>query len=625
MSKRDSLKILRDTAKIYFLDVNHFSETAITKYHYEDTGITNFRFHDPNIIHQVNYSNLGNLGTVFQPILFKPIQHPGFQYGQFSLENYLFTPTNTNFYLTLRPLTKLMYVVGVGPEQMLKVMHTQRVLKNLQLGVEYNHINSKGFYKHQNTIHHNFRMFGRYASKNNRYKMIAAYIHNNILNQENGGLANDTNFIDNGFEGTQFVSFQNRAGYDVRLDSATNNVFNHIAYLNQAYTFYRKKDSLTELASPLLTFMHELNYEFRGYRYRDTIPDTSYYSSIVFDSSITRNTTEFHRVDNQFKVLLYLRKKQNASSPLTLGIRHEFIHANHFVRTKDITYNDTSILINYYHNLSVFGGITFNITPEIDLSAYGNFYFAGYNLGDFLASFRFRYLRDDSLKANHQLIAGVNFRQFEPSYFYQNFRSNHSNWQINLIKQREIHIYAKYKVPHWFLDVDFNSYLQNNYVYLDENKNPTQSNTVDNVFTLSIHKRFRAWKIYFEPTLIGQYSTTDKIRIPNFVGRMSIYFEGFVFKKALLLQAGFDISYNTPYLANAYDPITSQFYLQNTITTGNYPFADVFIAGKIKTVRVFFKLQNANQRFPNIPYFGAPHHPLQDRTFQFGISWNLYN
>lgn len=91
------------------------------------------------------------------------------------------------------------------------------------------------------------------------------------------------------------------------------------------------------------------------------------------------------------------------------------------------------------------------------------------------------------------------------------------------------------------------------------------------------------------------------------------------------MNIGFDLWYNTPLNANSYNPLTSQFYIQNDQTTGNYPFLDIFLNAKIKTVRLYVRLRNVNQRFPDVPYYYTPHHPLQDRTVQFGLSWNFYN
>jgi len=621
MTKRDSLKILRDTMKFYYLDLEYFDQKALTRYDYEDTGVAQTRFFDPSVQQYIVNASLGNLGTANQPMIFRPYKYAGFDAGYHSFDAYLFDRWNTKYYLTARPLSSATYCLGMGGEQYLKVMHTQRIIKGLQLGFDYSHINSKGFYANQHSVSHHVRFNGRFNTNNGRYKLIWSYIHNNLFFTENGGLQNDSDFVDDLFASTRTYLL-------VNLDSAQQRWFNHVAFVQHAYTFNRKDvDTTTKIASPLLTFMHTLQYEYRTNRYRDGQPNLDYYQTVNYDSAFTRHGLEYHTIQNEFKALLYLKKRMGAQSPLTAGIKHEFVDLNNFIGGQlpnKFEYDSTAFRTNY-HNLNAFGGITFDINPQIALEANGYFYFAGYNLGDFGAQFKFHFQSKDSAKTNHSLTAAVKYRQFEPAWIYQQFTSNHRQYQLDLEKQRELNVSLVYKVKSWNLDLVFNSYLVNNYTYFDTLVMPAQFADVGNVFTLELHKRFRAWKIYFDPYVVGQYSSTDRIRVPYFAGRLSIYFQGFIFKKALLLNAGVDVSYNTPYMANAYDPLSSQFYLQDQITTGNYPFIDLQISGRIKTVRFFVRLRNVNQRWPNVPYYTTPHHPLQDRSVQFGITWDFIN
>jgi hypothetical protein len=621
MTKKDSLRVLRDTMKVYYLDIEYFDKKALTSYDYEDTGVTQFRFFDPSVKMYTVNASLGNLFTANQPMVFRPNKFAGFDAGYHSFDAYFFDRWNTKFYLTARPVSEVSYFLGMGSEQHLKVFHTQRILKNLQLGLEYNHTNSAGFYANQRSMSHHFRFMGRYNTLDGKYKLIWSYLHNNLFFSENGGLQNDSVFEQNAFNST-------RTYYLVNLDSAQQRWFNHIAFVQQAYTLNRKNiDTNTRVAAPLLTFMHTLQYEFRTNRYRDGQPNLNYYQDVYFDSTFTRHGLAYHQLQNEFKVLLYLKKRAGANSPVTAGMKHEFIDLANFIGVKnsDGAEIDSVAIATNYHNLNAFGGVTFDINPQISLDANGYFYFAGYNIGDFGAQFKFHYQSKDSAKVSQSLTAGIRYRQFEPSWIFQNFQSNHRIWQLDLEKQRELNISLVYKVKSWNLDVEFNSYLVNNYTYFDTMVNPVQLTDVANVFTLEIRKRFRAWKIYFDPKLIGQYSTTDQIRLPYFAGRLSIYFQGYLFKKALLLNAGVDVSYNTPYMANGYDPMTASFFLQNQINTGNYPFIDLQISGIIKTVKFFVRLRNVNQRWPDVPYYTTPHYPLQDRSVQVGVSWMFLN
>lgn len=623
-SKRDSLRLLRDTTHIYYVDNQFFDQYAIIRYNFVDTTMELFRFFDPSVKQNVINSSLGNLGTAQNPVYFLPWTKPGFDLGMHSFDIYDFNDDNTKYYMTLRPYTELSYNLGMGGEQMLDIIHTQRLLKELQLGMEYRHINSDLYYRRQGAVYHNFRFFGRYFTDNKKYKILFNYIHNEFDVLENGGLVNDSDFIN----AAQTSNPAIRENYFTNLDSAHNRWYNNQFTIEHSYTFDRKqKDTVSFDERPLFTLLHRLHYNNRENRYEDTDPNASYYNAIHYDSAFTRNSIFYQTVDNEVKALLYLRKKFRSHSPFTAGIRHQFIDVqNRIGRNQgDTLIVDSAYLSHQYHNLSVFSNFRFDITEQLSVEAMGSYYFAGYNLNDFQLGGAVRYFSSDSAKVHHQLSAFAYYRQYHTSYLMANFVSNHQQWSNNFAPQRMLDAGLEYVVPEWNMDIRFHSYLLNNYVYYDTLATPQQFSDVNSVFTLYLRKRFRAWKFYFDNTFIGQYSSSDVIRVPYFTGRFSFYYQGYLFKRALWLNVGFDITYNTPYKGNAYDPSTGQFHLQDKMTTGNYPYLDVFITAKIKTVKVYVRLRNTNQRWPDVPYYITPGHPMQDRTLQFGVSWAFLN
>lgn len=623
-SRRDSLRQIRDTARTYYLDYDFFHRYALMQYKAEDTTMNDFRFFDPAVLSNVMNSSLGNLGSPINPIIFRLSQRPGFDIGMHGYDAYQFTDENAPFYLTLRPTTRLTYFLGMGSEQMLDVMHTQRILPDLQLGLQYKHINSDGYYLRQGAVYHNFRFFGRYNTSNRRYKLIFQFIHNELSVLQNGGLINDTNFIDD----AQVTNPSIRKNYFTALDSAADRWYNNQITIEHAYTFDRRqKDTITFDERPLFTLMHRFHYDNRENRYRDGQPDTAAYPQIYFDSSFTRNSVFFQTVDNEFKAMLYMRRKFKSHSPLTVGIRHQYIQVENRLGyiQGDTLETDSAYHRRDYHNLSLSGSIRYDIAEQLSIEGRAWYYFAGYNRNDFQASFSVLYASRDSARVHHTLEAFAHFRLYQPAFTSALFASNHYQWQNTFSKQQMLDAGLSYTVPEWNLGVLFHAYLLNQYIYFDQQGQPQQSGNVNSVFTLDLHKRFRAWKFYFDNRFIGQYSSSDVIRVPYFTGRFSFYFQGYLFKRALLLNLGFDITYNTPYKALAYDPNTAQFRLQDEITTGNYPYLDVFLTAKIKTVVAYVRLRNTNQRWPDVPYFITPHYPMQDRTLQFGITWKFLN
>lgn len=628
-SRRDSLKILRDTARVNVVNWAHFHETGKIQYDTTDESFYRLRFFDPAIQQNLINPSLGNLGTAIQPAVFSSPFQEGFQLGMRSFDAYAFTFSNTPYYLTLRPYSNVAYFLGMGGEQLLNVMHTQRIIKNLQLGAQYRHINSTGFYQRQEAVHHNVRFFGRFETDNKRYKLFVDYHHNEMNVMENGGLENDSTFILNGVitSGGTLVPNTNRQTYNVQLDSAANRWFNNGASVTQSYSFFRKtSDSSQANTIPWWSIFHQAKYEQRSNTFRDALPNLNYYDQVVFDSSFTKQSVETHQVSNELKSIFYLRKKYKTNSPVYVSARHEFIDATQRIGLKNNnTETDSTLYHQSWHNISIHGGFQWDLNEKISMTGNAYYYFYGYNINDWGVQYRLQFQSTDSIKIQHRINAVISYREFTPTFVHQYFQSNHIGWDQQLAAQRELKGMITYHVPEWKLYAKATTSLLHQYIYFDEQRKPQQSNDITNVFSMEIYKKFRAWKFFIEPHIIGQYATQDFIRIPNVLGRLSFYFESYLFKKALFMNLGVDVWYNSPFKANGYDPVTTQFYLQNTTTTGNYPFLDVYLNAKIKTVNVYVRLRNVNQRFPDVPYFYTPHHPLQDRSIQFGVSWNFYN
>jgi len=88
---------------------------------------------------------------------------------------------------------------------------------------------------------------------------------------------------------------------------------------------------------------------------------------------------------------------------------------------------------------------------------------------------------------------------------------------------------------------------------------------------------------------------------------------------------GTDINYFSSLELMGYSPMINQFYLDDSKSSGNYPFVDVFINARIKSVRFFIKSSHVNSGLFGYKYYGASNYPLYDRAFQVGLNWNFLN
>jgi hypothetical protein len=113
--------------------------------------------------------------------------------------------------------------------------------------------------------------------------------------------------------------------------------------------------------------------------------------------------------------------------------------------------------------------------------------------------------------------------------------------------------------------------------------------------------------------------------MPNIVARQIIYYENRIFKKAMKIRVGANVTYSTKYYAQAFMPSISQFYAQNTTKIGDYPFVDFFLSTHLKLAQIFFKWEHLNAGFSGLTYLTTPTTPFLDRSFKFGVSWNMFD
>jgi len=255
----------------------------------------------------------------------------------------------------------------------------------------------------------------------------------------------------------------------------------------------------------------------------------------------------------------------------------------------------------------------------------GRLFFQGHRAGeyDLQAGISFNLLEGK----NHSVIeAGIRQRERTPSIFLNSFSSNHFSWQNDFSRPGESTLKGSVRMPERNFGVSVDLSLLNNYIYFDSTANPVQYSDVFPLISLSLNKDFKLWRFHFRNKINYQIpGRQDILPLPELSVYHSTWFEQTLIRDILNMQIGFDIYYSTEYRGFAYQPATSQFYLQNEKSFGNYPYLDVFINFKHKRTRVFFKGEHVNTGFFEPDYFSVLHYPRNQRVIKFGLSWSFYN
>jgi hypothetical protein len=621
---REKLEFLHDTLALFSNDSEFFRRTGRFKLLRQDSSFDQLRRLDPAFNKLRMNASLGNMGTAVNPMVFSLSSHTMPRSGFKFLDNYLFLAETAPVYISPRPFSEICYQLGSNSEHYFNVLHTQQINSNLSLGLEYRHLNSAGTYRRQDATYHNARIFGRYRSANGKYRIMGQVIHNAFTVQENGGLQNDSNFILNGlFSGPNLVPNLNRATYPIHLESAFRQGFQNQVYIYQHLSFSGKSADSLRRERPRFSIGHGLDYQNGEDRYNDPNALAAFYPAILVDSAQSLHRMQWETLSNEFALRFFLRPEKPGGSPISLGVRHGLYR---IIQRTDTIQGDTLPLpaheiITSGQHVEAFSGLSAEL-GVFTVDANAGLVLSGYNLGDIKLEAQFS-AAPDSGRQKLILYGGYYLR--EADIIAARFSSNHRRWDQSFSKQQFLKGGVKWRWEKAKLEVQAGFWLVTNYVYFGENVPPQQDNGAHTVMEARVSKPFRAGNFRFELFSTAQFSSTVLIPLPLAAAHGDIAYENRFFKKNLLLRIGLDVYYHTPYFAQGYDPVTGQFFVQNARQTGGYPFADIYMAARIRQVRFWFKFRNGNQGLPAIPYFLTPGHPMQDRSIQVGLQWAFYN
>jgi len=601
--KGDTLKLFRDNGITNYCSANGFEYTADSL-----TGVDNTLNHFQNYVER---NNLGNVGLPINDLIYKSLQGGvAFNYAKNNYQSYFLTPQNLKFYTTRSPFTDLFYVAGSKKEGIFKMTFSYNVKKNWNVTLHFSRIRSEGFYKRNKTLDNFIGLTSNYKTKNNRYWLLVSGGFNSIKNEESGGIVNDSAFVTGGTT--------DRLLMGMNLSSASRNVANTNVMIKQFLNFGKKSTDTASLGNIITGSRLILTSSYTNYalKYEDNVAASGFYQNIYIDSSKTLDTAftytlgnelEWKRVDNG--------KHRGLNDLIGFGVSAK----DEIVRVKqqetDSTFNNVMVggsVYNTYSNHSFYwkAGVNYGVS--------------GYNKDDYRAELVIKKKLMDSL---FTVTLYANTKAQAPDFIYNKYVSNNFRWNNNFNKTSEWKVGGDVEIKKIKLSVGADFRVIKNILYFDNYAIAKQFKGEVPVFSAFLKKDFKLGNWHLDNLLRYQFVPDSMvIRIPAVVLEHSIYYSANnLFKGALNLQIGASVYYSSEYYANAYMPAAGEFYLQNEQKLGNYPFIDLFLNAKIKSVRVFVKIDHINSGLMGNNYMLTPHYPYNDRMYKIGISWRFWD
>ncbi|GAA4279589.1 putative porin [Gaetbulibacter aestuarii] len=518
-----------------------------------------------------------------------------------------------NYYRVPTPLTELMFKTAFEQGQLADSFFTVNTSPQFNFSIAYKGLRSIGKYQHLLTSTGNFRFTTNYQTKNDRYYMHMHVVTQDLLNEENGGLTEESvqNFISGAPE------FLDRSILEVKFENAESILKGKRLFLEHEYKIIRKKDSLSKNK---LCIGHMLNFEDKNFQFDQSRAETTYFGS-SFKSSGLRDRADLRKFYNQFHV--------NYSNDL-LGDVQFNVSSNSYNYGYDrvvVLADGTRISNRLKGNIYAAGGAYHKKYKGFELEGQAGINVAGDFDGNYLkaqASFQ--------LNKDFKAIASLNHSSKAPNYnklLYQSDYTNY-NWQ-NSFNNTESDQLAFQLKSNRIANISVDYTTINDYTYFKEDPTtsqvrPFQSDKTINYLRVKLQKEIKFGKFALDNTIMYQTAQdTDTIfNVPEIITRNTLYFSTDLFQKALYLQTGVTLNYFTSYYMDAYNPVLAEFYVQNQEKIGGFPRLDFFINAKIRQTRIFLKAEHFNSSATGYDYFSGPGNPYRDFIVRFGLVWNFF-
>lgn len=503
--------------------------------------------------------------------------------------------------------TDVFYVLGSGKENYFDLHHHQKLSENLIGNASLFKTNSTGIYSTQSATLSNFNVSLSYLPNTKRYNFEANFNNYKRNNDINGGIADST------FFSMQDSSNANvKTTFPIQMQSAVANIPNNldIKIMDVDYSHFYSLSKIKNDSLGYFQLSQNVGYNRKKQSFYILI-NNGFFNDYNYDSITTQDSMKLEQISHRVG-LDYIK----GNTKLSAGIGQNYYE-----------YSGYSPFQAHFENMLYGSFIT--ETEKMKFSSKAQFITSNGSYESFSINNQFYYI-DSSMTVFNIYNAELNIGTNQPELYYDNYISNHFQWnRVNdknsIIKANVTGVNIKHKTR---VTLSFES--QSNSIYWDTTSQIDQTDIL--VYGISVQKEFKFSKNFFLTSFIRFQNTESSqlIEIPNFITFNKLYFKGKLFKKQLAFDAGINVLYYTSFYAKAYNPALDIFYVQDNQEVGNYPILDIFAEFYLKNSFSFFATathvnSGLFKKELGKNYLATTNYPIQDRSFKFGLKWRLFD
>ena len=615
-----SAQILDDSTKLVYgpRTTAYITERDILfntdKVYHPDTVLTHFHRFTELEDRRYRYQNLGNIGTALGPIYYEAPEVIGARTGFYVYDHWFNDPAEIRYFNTRSPYTKLTYYQGGNKRSLLDVTHARNVNPRWNIGLDFRRLSAQKQLgpalppDDRQSVSTAYDVFTHYRTENERYQVMANASRVRHYVNESGGIRVPEGVV--GEEELLLERLSDLIEYDesaVRIVGTTSELFRVNYHLFHQY-------DLNELAS----VYHRFDWQRQENSFLDKSLSTNapYYHQFLISEDSTADRFQQKYLQNELGV-------KGEAGPLYYRLffkRKNIKFAPRYLLPEEVSEDYAGF------NVRLAADSAFMVAAEGEY-LWPNFYSAS-------AFVRLKWLE-----------ASVKRQRYKPAFIHENYFGNHNEWHLNFIAPVNNELRASVTVPleRIQLKAGLRANVVQNHLYftadtLDGQRRPLNVRPQQAAASAQILSPYAFLRWEFVPRFFWEnevvYSkVTGKsapvFQVPEWLYNGSVYYEGEMFGGNLHGQLGLDLHMKSAYYANAYDPVTQQFLVQDYFLVPTYPIVDVFFGFRISRTRVFLRMSNVaaglDLDFVGEGYFLAPYYSGTERTFDIGIDWLFFD
>lgn len=624
MQKQATAQIIDDTTKVLYsprTTLQLFEQDVLEGHYLEqriDTSLQNM--HNERYWYQdtAYYQHLGNVGTASQPLFYQMPEKIGARLGKNIFDRYAYDPQNLNYFNTRSPYTHLYYVQGGLGEQVFEGMHTRNITKNWNVGVAYRIISTEKQFNARNQRTNGLinnqavKVFTHYQSDNNKYDLFANFTSMKVEQIEQGGIMPESETATR----ESLFDYDDYETIPAYLDQASNEEGRNNFHLLHIY----------KLAGEDLKLYHGLDLFRQNNMYQDAAltytnqedgtANLLFYPRAIYNQEQTEDNTTYRETQNVFgvtgnnKLSFYKAYLKYRSASIDYCTNYRFAEEGDSVAAAAV-YDSQD-----YNQLFAGGQLRLFYENKAELQVEGEFQIS----------------TDYWVKGTARIggLQGTLERVLVSPTLTQSYMlSNHYAWDNNFnnsVTDRIAGLYAGKLGNRQYIKLSGHYTNIKRYIFFNEEQVPEQLDRNQRFWGAELYHHVKFGPLHLENYV--KYTNTDeadKVRMPEFLIDSKLYFQGALFKNALYGQLGVQATMPTAYYADAYMPVTQQFYVQNSFEVNTYPVIDLFMTVDIKNLNAFLSFKHFNYDLWEPGYFSTPYYPGMRRSFTFGIKWMFFD